>query len=71
MNEEQLTEEEQLALEYIRKNPGSTAEDVIEWFSPSPDDIEYRATIANAVAKLWAHKYVIRDPRTNALTAHV
>ena len=62
-----LSEEETLALEFIRQNPGVTAEEVIEWFHPA-DDLAYRSTIANAVAFLWATRRVKRDPITNGLS---
>lgn len=63
-----LTDNEKLALEYIRQNPGCTAEDAANFLVPFDNADELRSQIANDIQYLVWHGYVERNKRTQALT---
>lgn len=62
-----LSEHEKLALEYVRQNHNVTAEDVIDFLCPYPDEIALRSDISNAVWHLIWNDYAERDSVTGAL----
>lgn len=62
-----LSEYEKLALEYIRQNPGVTAEDVVDFLCPYRDEINMRTDASNAVWYVIWNDYADRDSTTGAL----
>jgi hypothetical protein len=62
-----LSEYEKQALEYIRQNPGVTAEDVVNFLCPYPDETAIRTDASNAVWYVIWNDYADRDSTTGAL----
>lgn len=63
-----LSDNEKLALEYVRQHPGCQAEEAINFMVPFSNADEIRMEVSLAFGYLMANGYINRNPRTSALT---
>ena len=62
-----LNDNEKIALEYIRQNPGLQTEEVLNFLSPFPYADDIRLEMSQAVGYLMANGYVEKNKRNYSL----